>query len=139
MIVAEIEVSVPFHDVDAMEIVWHGHYVRYLELARCAALESIGYGYKDMKASGYSFPVTDLNVRYARPASFGQRLIVRAELTEWENRLRFRYVIRDAETGQRLTRAETVQVAVDLATNELCFVSPLVVFQKLGLPPPAAP
>jgi acyl-CoA thioester hydrolase len=138
VISAEIEVSIPFHDVDAMEIVWHGHYIRYFEIARCAALESVGYGYKDMKASGYSFPVTDLKVRYSQPAKFGQRVIVRAELKEWENRLRFAYLISDRETGQRLTRGETVQVAVDLGTNEMCFQCPPIVFQKLGLRIPSA-
>jgi len=136
VIFAEVELQIPFHDVDAMEIVWHGHYVRYFEVARCAALETIGYGYQAMKASGYSFPVTDLRVRYAKPATFGQRVIVRAELKEWENRLRFSYVIRDAVTGQRLTKAETTQVAVDLSTDEMLFVSPPVVFEKLGLPQP---
>jgi len=30
----EIRLEVPFHDVDALRIVWHGHYLKYLELAR---------------------------------------------------------------------------------------------------------
>ena len=42
----EIEVVPPFFDIDSMDIVWHGHYVKYLELARCALLEKFGYGYQ---------------------------------------------------------------------------------------------
>ena len=34
----EIEISPAFHDLDPMNIVWHGHYIKYLELARCALL-----------------------------------------------------------------------------------------------------
>jgi acyl-CoA thioester hydrolase len=137
MISAEIALTIPFHDVDALEIVWHGHYVRYLELARCAALDRIGYGYRPMRDSGYNWPVVDLKVRYARPARFGQNVLVRAQLVEWGNRLRFAYEIVDAESGQCLTKAETTQVAVEIGTQKLCFVSPPVLFERLGLAPPA--
>ena len=41
MISHSIEVEIPFHDVDMMAVAWHGHYVRYIELARCALLERI--------------------------------------------------------------------------------------------------
>ena len=34
----DVEMQVPFFDVDMLEIVWHGHYVKYLEVARCALL-----------------------------------------------------------------------------------------------------
>ena len=50
---AEVEVLVPFHDIDAMRIVWHGNYFRYFEVARCALLASIDYDYEQMGASGY--------------------------------------------------------------------------------------
>ena len=33
---AETETQVPFNHLDPMEIVWHGHYVNYLERARSA-------------------------------------------------------------------------------------------------------
>ena len=33
---AETETQVQFNHLDPMEIVWHGHYVNYLELARSA-------------------------------------------------------------------------------------------------------
>jgi acyl-CoA thioester hydrolase len=42
---AEVEMLVPFFDVDSMDVVWHGHYVKYFEVARCALLERIGHNY----------------------------------------------------------------------------------------------
>ena len=42
------ETEVPFFDVDAMNIVWHGNYVKYLETARCAVLSAIAYDYNEM-------------------------------------------------------------------------------------------
>ena len=28
---AEVEIEVPFHDIDVMGIAWHGHYAKYLD------------------------------------------------------------------------------------------------------------
>jgi len=51
---------------------------------------------------------------------------VRASLVEWENRLKINYLISDAATGERLTRASSVQVAVDIASREMLLASPRV-------------
>ncbi len=40
-------------------------------------------------------------------------------------------MIRDAGTGERLTKGSTIQVAVDAVTHELQFVSPPVVLANL--------
>jgi len=77
-----------------------------------------------------------MHIRYAGSAKFGQRLKLRAEIVEWENRLKINYLITDALTGRRLSRASTTQVAVDVARSEMCFVSPPVLFEKLGVPQP---
>lgn len=131
----EIEMQVQFFDLDPMEIVWHGNYVKYLEVVRCALLDKIAYNYVEMKASGFAWPIIDMQLRYISPASFGQRLILRADIIEWENRLKIDYQITDAVTGKRLNRASTTQVAVDISTGEMCFVSPPVLFEKLGVAP----
>ncbi|MFZ6657750.1 acyl-CoA thioesterase [Undibacterium sp. TJN19] len=133
---AETEMLVQFFDLDPMEIVWHGNYVKYLEVVRCTLLDKIQYNYVQMKQSGYAWPVIDMQLRYVAPASFGQRLTLRAEIVEWENRLKIDYLITDAASGKRLTRATTTQVAVDIASGEMCFVSPPVLFEKLGVPAP---
>lgn len=43
---AEVELTVPFHDVDMMGVVWHGNYFRYFEIAREALLNQFNYGYR---------------------------------------------------------------------------------------------
>jgi acyl-CoA thioester hydrolase len=133
---AEVETQVQFFDLDPMEIVWHGRYVKYLEVARCALLDKIGYNYVEMKNSGYAWPIIDLHLRYVGSATFGQKLTLRAEIVEWENRLKIDYLITDAETGKRLNKASTTQVAVHIESKEMCFASPPVLFEKLGVEAP---
>ncbi len=131
----EIELTIPFHDLDPMNVVWHGNYARYFEHARTALLQAIDYDIPQMRDSGFAWPVVELTLHYARPLVYQQRIRVAATLIEWENRLRIRYEIRDAASGERLTRGHTVQVAVALATQEMRLVSPRILFEKLGLEP----
>ncbi len=135
MIEAEVIIEIPFHDVDVMGVAWHGHYIKYLEIARCALLDKIDYNYPQMKASGYAWPVIDVRIRYPQPLYFQQKVRVKARLDEWESRLKVRYVIENIETGQRLTKAYTVQVAIDMASGEMLYASPDILFHKLGIDP----
>ena len=132
---ASLELEVPFHDVDMMEVAWHGHYVRYFELARCKLLDQLDYNYPQMRASGYAWPVIDLHVRYVQPLHFQQKVTVTAWIAEWENRLRVHYQISDSATGARLTKGHTDQVAVAMATKELQLVTPAILRTKLGITP----
>lgn len=128
-----VAIQIPFHDIDVMEVVWHGHYVKYFEIARCAVLSGIDYDYPQMRSSGYAWPVIDLNIRYIQSARFGQIVNVNAKIVEWENRLKFNYLITDQTTGARLAKGYTVQVAVNMATQSLCLESPKILLQKLEL------
>jgi acyl-CoA thioester hydrolase len=127
----ELAMVVPFHDVDSMGITWHGNYLRYFEVARCKLLDELGYNYRQMMHSGYAWPIVDTQLKYVKSSTFDQHLIVHAAIVEWENRLRINYQIRDAETGQRITKGYTIQAAVEIETEELCFVTPPVFRQKI--------
>lgn len=129
---AEIELAIPFHDIDLLNIAWHGHYCKYLEIARCALLEEIDYDYLTMKETGYVWPIVDIQLRYLQPARFMQRIRVRAELIEWEYRMKIKYRIHDAATGQLMVKAQSIQVAVNTDTGEMCYASPPVFLEKLA-------
>ena len=120
---ASVPLRVPFYDVDAAGVVWHGRYFQYFELARRALLEMVGYSYAEMKESGIVWAVIDANVRYLRPLVLDQDVIVRACLREWEFRIMVDYLIEDAE-GRACTRGRTVQAPVDAQTYELTLGAP---------------
>jgi len=132
----EIPLSPAFHDCDAMQVVWHGHYFKYLEIARCALLQRFDYDYPQMHASGYMWPIVDTRVKYIRPLLYAQPVIVAARISEWENRLKMDYEIRDAASGEVLTRAHTIQVAVDAASGEMRYQCPPVLWERLGVQAP---
>lgn len=118
------EYEIAFFDVDSMDIMWHGHYVKYLELARCAFLEEIHYTYDVMKQKGYGWPIVQLNLKYVKPALFRQKIRIELALVEYESCIRIDYTIRDVATGEKLTQASTTQVAVEIASKEMQLQTP---------------
>jgi acyl-CoA thioester hydrolase len=128
----ETIIDVPFHDCDPMQVVWHGNYARYFEVARCQLLRKIDYDYLAMQNSGYCWPIVDMRTKYIGSAVFSQKILVKAELVEYENRLKINYEIYGVESGKKLTKGYTVQVAVDLATQEMLYVSPTILINKIS-------
>ena len=129
---ARTTIQPEFYDLDPMNVVWHGNYVRYFEVARCVLLQRIGYTYEDMQRSGYAWPIVDLRLRCYRPLRFAQKFDVQVAIVEWENRLKMTYLLTDQATGARLARGHTVQVAVDLASEEMLWETPPILRAKLA-------
>ncbi len=123
--------KVPFFDVDSMEIAWHGHYCKYLELARCKLLDKIGYNYKEMAQSGFAFPIIDMRLKYVKPLVFEQNVEIKATLVEWQYQLKIDYLISDAESGVRLTKAYTKQAAVELNTRTMRLECPEILVNRV--------
>jgi acyl-CoA thioester hydrolase len=110
----EIATPVNFCEVDSMKIVWHGHYLRYAELAREAYCAARGLSYRLMEDLGSVAPIVRCQLEYLRPARSGQLLSVRiGHIPESEPSLCLFYEIRDP-AGTLLCVAETVQIFVDL-------------------------
>ena len=128
---ATAEFRVEFYDVDSMGVVWHGNYVKYMELGRCALLDKIGYGYNEMKESGYAFPVTSIKFKYIKPLIFKQSAVIKALLAEYENRIRIEYFIYDKESGELVSKGESIQMALNMATKTASFQCPDCFIKKV--------
>ncbi len=67
---------VAFFETDAMAIVHHANYIRYLELARILFMDEHDAPYKTYVDRDLHFATTKLEVRYLRSAAFDDRLEV---------------------------------------------------------------
>ncbi len=116
-----ITIDIPFYDLDPMQVVWHGNYIKYLERARCALLERLNYTYADMYKENKTYPVAKLEVKYIKPCIFNQKIDVTAFLKEFQECLIIDYEITDNKTGEKLLKARTMQIAVDVATKNALY------------------
>ena len=130
-IFAEVEKTVEFYECDPLGVVWHGNYLDYFEIGRRKLLEKIGYDYYEMQKTGFAFPVTGVNVKYCGILRFKDHAVIRAILEEYENCLKIKYEIRNAQTGVVTTKGIVTQMALNMKTNESCFVCPKVFQDKV--------
>jgi len=126
-----VEATVAFHDIDVIGVMWHGHYLKYLENARWALMDRIGFGYDVMLASGFAWPIVEIHVKYVQVARMGDRISVRASLVEWQNRVAMNYLVTRNGDNERLARARSVQVAVDAQTHALQFTTPQALLDRV--------
>ena len=118
-----IDIPVRFAECDPYGVVWHGHYVLYLEHAREALTGRFGFTAARALEMGYRLPVTRMEVKYRLPARPDQTIRVTARLREPSvARFVVDYEIRD-EPGRLLASAVTEQVVVN-AQGELLLTLP---------------
>ena len=104
---------VAFYETDAMGIVHHSNYVRYLELARVIWMDEHDRPYREYAAEGLHFATTAVELRYHRSVTFDDVLAITTWM-EWVRRasLRMAYEIR---RGDDLVASGTTEHAmVDL-------------------------
>ena len=129
---AETFVTVQFYDLDPMNVVWHGNYIKYLETARCGLLAKLGYTYDDMAHEGVMYPVATMELKYIKPCKFQQKLKIVSSLEEIEPGMVIKYTIYDAQTGEKLFKAKTMQICVSTVTKESLYFAPEGLKEKLA-------
>jgi acyl-CoA thioester hydrolase len=125
-----VEIEVPFHDVDALGVVWHGHYYKYLELARTRLLRSIGLDAGDLIGPRYRFLVAETRCRHAFPLRYGDLARVDAWLRDVRNRIHVAFEITNLTHARRAARAKTVLVTLD-ASGRLLLETPHEILRRI--------
>lgn len=118
-----IEHEVPFHDVDLTRRVWHGHYYKYLELARTALFRACGLDDERLVPGRFGLYVIETRCRYVYPLRYRDRIGVAAWFREIEHRLSIGYEVTNLSHARRAARGRTDLAVVD-AENRMLFKTP---------------
>jgi len=131
---AVTEGEVPFHDVDSLQIVWHGHYYKYFEIARTKLFLHHGIDGKDMHDLGYRFVIAHGECRHVSALAYRDRYRVSAWFgPDPEHRVRVLYEVWNLSTGKRAARGRTDLVTTDPHGNML-LVTPQIIQQRIRRP-----
>lgn len=82
MYISKTQVRVHYALTDQMGVVYHGRYAEFFEIGRVEALRQLGISYKDLEQLGIIMPVTEMNVRFIRPARYDDLLTIITTLKE---------------------------------------------------------
>jgi acyl-CoA thioester hydrolase len=125
-----IELEVPFHDVDSLQIVWHGHYLKYLEVARTALMRSRGLDVAEIVALGFRQVVIETKCRYAFPLRYADKFRIDAWFRDVTNRLNIGYEIVNLTENRRSLHGHTILVTTD-QDGRMLLETPDVLLQRL--------
>ena len=123
-VVVDVPFRVAFHDVDAMQVVWHGNYIKYFELARSELERRMQLTHDVVLRHGLVCPVVDVHCRYLSPLRDGDEGRARAFIVDADRSLLIAYEIFNDTTRRKAAEGYTVQVALAADTFELVLELP---------------
>lgn len=131
-----IRLRVPFHHVDQMQVVWHGHYFKYFEAARDGLFESLNINLESFYSKyGYIFPVIRGSVKFIRPLRYKDIFMCTARVIDVKRKIVIEYEITLESTTTRCTTGRTEQVVLKMPEAEIEYEVPGEICEAMGLQP----
>ena len=120
-----VTLKVPYYDVDLMQIVWHGNYLKYFDVARQTLFRKYGVDLRRyMEDTRYVFPIVRSTIKYIWPLRFDDEFTCRVVLKEARVRIVLDFEIKLISNGRFCAKGWTEQVAVLLPEMEMVFQIP---------------
>ena len=129
----EVRLRVPFHDLDPMNMVWHGNYLKYFDVARLGLFDACGIDLFDyFEKTGILFPIIKTNTKHVLSLRYRDEFICRATVIEAKVKIVMGFEIR--RVGQRdiCAKGRSEQVAVKYPEMEMSFEIPDDIRKALG-------
>ena len=119
-----IIITTRFSDTDAMQIIWHGNYLKYFEDGREAFGTRYDLRYMDMYKNGFTAPIVHLELDFKKSVSFNEDIRVEVKMEPTlASKLIFHYKIYNNTTHDLLCTCKTIQVFVS-TDGELQLTNP---------------
>ena len=121
-----VHMQVPFHDLDPLQMVWHGNYLKYFDVTRFALFSAAGIDLIEyQKEKNYLFPISRTTTKHVFPLKAFDEFICTATVTEVYYKIVMNFEIRLEKTDKLCVRGSSEQVAVTLPDMELQLEVPL--------------
>ena len=119
MFVFDYPIRVRYADTDQMNVVYHANYATFFEIGRTESIRSLGFTYREMEEMGIEMPVTEIDIRFLRPARYDDLLTVRTTLRELPHNHRIEFwqeIFNDA--GKLITSGRVTLYFLDRVTKK---------------------
>ncbi len=107
------EQKVYFSDTDNYGVVWHGSYLRWMEMGRVDFCTQCGYSLKELENMDILLPVSSINIKYKASAKLEDIVVIETEVSEFNGlTATFKQTIKSKKTEKIFITANVVIVAV---------------------------
>ncbi len=132
----EVNLSVPFHDLDPLRMVWHGNYFKYFDIARFKLFNEAGVDLQEyFKKTNFLFPIIKTSTKYIFSLKYNDEFVCKASVADARMKIVIDFEIRLAENGMVCARGRSDQVAVKAPEMEMMLKIPDDVCIALGCEP----
>ena len=123
-LISRIDFPVRFSEVDLMQIVWHGNYIKYMEEGREDFGRKYGISYMEIRDQGYMAPLVSIHCDYKKTMAYEDRVIVETSFKDSEAaKIIYTFRILRASDNELVATGESVQVFLDM-NRELVLTIP---------------
>jgi acyl-CoA thioester hydrolase len=124
-------VRVRYAETDQMNVVYHGNYAQYFEVARAECIRGFGFTYKEMESLGVIMPIVDLQIKFLRPAHYDDLLTIKTTLRELPttHKIEFHHEVFN-ENQVLLTIGKVILYFIDVKSKSRTTM-PLAMVEKL--------
>ena len=121
MLSITVEHTVAFNELDPMNVVWHGNYVKYFEDGRESFNRHYpGIDYQTMLERSTPAPIYDIQVKCLAPLGLNDIAVITTRYVPKRGaRLDFQYEIRRESDGALCCTGSTTQLFIDKDGNQL--------------------
>jgi acyl-CoA thioester hydrolase len=129
----EVKLTVPFHDLDPLRMVWHGNYIKYFDIARSALFHQAGIDlFRYFERTSCLFPITKTSTKYVSSLRYLDEFTCTVKVVEAQYKIVLEFQIRLTDNNQICAKGRSEQVAVKYPQMEIMFEIPEDIRQALG-------
>lgn len=97
-----------YYETDQMGIIHHSNYIRWMEEARIAMMEEMGFSYRRMEELGIISPVLSVQCEYKNMVHFDDTVRIEVDIKQYNGiKLTVNYRMINETTGQVCTLGES--------------------------------
>ena len=97
-----------YHETDRMGVIHHSNFIKWMEEARIAYMDSLGFGYARVEELGIVSPVAGLSISYRDPVRFDDIVEISVSITRYSGVVQeVSYSIFDRTSGKLAAEASS--------------------------------
>jgi acyl-CoA thioester hydrolase len=117
--------TVPFYDLDPMNMVWHGNYLKYFDQTRSELFAGVGIDLFDyFKKTSCLFPITKTTTKHIVSLRYRDEFTCKATVAEAQYKIVIDFRIKLVKNDQLCAKGRSEQVAVKYPDMEILFEIP---------------
>ena len=127
-----VRLRVPYYDVDLMQVVWNGNYLKYFEVARQALFRECGLDLRRcLEEQRYVFPVIRSAIKHIHPLRLDDEFSCTATVREARVKIVLDFEVKRISDGKVCATGRSEQAALLLPEMEMAFRIPAEIEKAL--------